>query len=358
MALLEDARLERTLAPQLHYPLAFRRRSTPVVLVAWLGAASLLLILSVWGRWIFSDQFRPIATGSDPIPRRELYTLYALQAGGVALTAFLVWRFLLRPWIRERRLTGDGLLLLALPFGWFQDPFFNYSQNWLVYNAHLVNLGSWTAFVPGWVSPNQDRFSEPLLVGFGYIFWIFTAMLVGCWAFTRMRTRWPGMTLTTFIPLGIVVCIAIDLVIEWSAVLLGWYALPGGWRAVSLLPGTRWQMPLTEVVIGGVQTFVWVSLRYFRDDRGHTLAERGVDQLRLSPRKKTAVRFLSLCGAVTICGLVFNIPIQWQGLHSDTWPDDVPSYLTGVCPQYDRDPQLCGGPGIPIPRSPHILFGP
>src|SRR5258705_4272755 len=112
-----------------------------------------------------------------------------------------------------------------------------------------------------------------------------------------MGWRWPAMNLTTFIPLGILACVLIDLVIEWSAVLLGWYALPGGWRAVSIMAGTRWQLPLTEVLIGGVQTFVWASLRYFRDDRGHTLAEPGIDTLELSPRKKMSVRYLPLCGA-------------------------------------------------------------
>src|SRR5258708_24877450 len=130
--------------------------STPVVLMAGLGAVLLAFSLYVWGRWVFSHDFRPVPTGPDPISNASLYVLRALEVTGLLLSGWMVWRFLITPWRRSGRLTPDGLLLLVLPLIWFWDPFFNYTQSWFTYNAHLLNLGSWTEFVPGWLSPHQD----------------------------------------------------------------------------------------------------------------------------------------------------------------------------------------------------------
>jgi Spirocyclase AveC-like len=325
-------------------------RPTPtVVLTAGFGAVMLIFSLVVWGRWVASDRFRPIAVGPDKIATFRLWLLYGLQAAGFALAAFFLWRYLYRPWRRGGRLTTDGVILLALPLAWFWDPFFNYSQNWLSYNAHLLNLGSWTGFVPGWVSPHQDRMSEPLVVGAGYIFWVFGAMLIGCWALKKLRNRWPAMSLLPFLGLALLCCCAIDLVLEWSSVLVGWYALPGG--SFALLGGSRYQLPLLEVLFGGVQTLGWVSLRYFRDAQGYTLVERGVDRLNVTGRVRTTLRWLAFSGGLAAVALLFNIPVQWQGLHSGRWPKGLPSYLTTTCPAYKANPAACGGPGIPIPRA-------
>lgn len=332
-------------------------RSAPVVIAASIGAFSIALTAYIWGRWVFSDYFRPVDPGPDDMASGERLLLIAVQAGCVALTAFILWRFVVRPWRRDRRMPNDALLIGACFLAWVWDPVFNYSQNWLVYNTHLFNMGSWTPFIPGWIAPHQEGMSEPLLTGFGYIFWVFGTMVVGCAILRRIRARWPQTSLVRFLLAGLAACIAIDFVAEWSAVLAGWYALPGGWRAISILPGTRWQLPMIEVFLGGLQTMIWVSVRYFRDDHGHSWAERGVDTLKVSPRKKLALRFCALTGALAIAGAVFNIPIQWQALHSDTWVKGLPSYLTTLCPEYETDVEACGGPGRPIPRSPDILFG-
>jgi hypothetical protein len=326
-----------------------RRFAGPVAYVALFGAFMLAFSLMVWIRWIASDQFRPVPTGGDHISTARLYLLYGLQAGGFILAAFFIGRFLIRPWRRERRLTTDGCILLALPFAWFWDPFFNYSQNWLSYNAHLLNLGSWSGFVPGWISPHQDRMSEPLVVGAGYIFWVFGAMLVGSAVLRAVKRRWPNLSLPGLLLIGLVACMGIDLVLEWSSVFVGWYALPGATHA--FLGGSRYQLPVMEFLCGGVQTFGWVCLRYFRDDRGRTLVEGGADRLGLSTRATMLTRWLAVSGALAAAALLFNIPIQWQALHSGRWPSGMPSYLTGTCPQYKVNPQSCGGPGLPIPRA-------
>ena len=94
-----------------------------------------------------------------------------------------------------------------------------------------------------------------------------------------------------------------------------------------------------------------MSLRYFRDARGLTLAERGVEALRISGFRALGVRFLAIYAALVLTTAIFNIGNQWQGTHSGSWPTSMPSYLSTTCPELRTNPRACGGPGVPIVRS-------
>jgi hypothetical protein len=332
-------------------PYASAPRAGPVVVLAAFGAVSLAFTAYVWGSWVLSGNFKPVDPGPDPISTREQAGLIALQLFGALAVVFLYARFLVRPWRRTGRISGDGLILLMLPFMWFWDPWMNYSQNWFTYNAHLVNLGSWTEQVPTFVAPHQDQMLEPLLVGSAYVWWVFPYMLLGGRALDRMRTRRPSMGMASVVFWGIVGSILIEAVIEFVTVRMGFYAFPGAPDRLLLWGGTRYQYSLIYAVIAGVGCFAWVAVRYFKDDRGYTLAERGVQNLRLPEGRKTGVRFLALLGGMTIAIAVFNVPCQFLALHSGTWPAQMPSYLTTTCPGHAVDPAQCGGPGLAIPRS-------
>src|SRR5438309_6507979 len=61
---------------------------------------------------------------------------------------------------------------------------------------------------------------------------------------------------------------------------------------------------------GVVMPSFWTAcafLRYFRSDRGETLAERGVDDIRLSGKFRTGLRFLALTGFVNLANR-FRLP--------------------------------------------------
>ena len=46
--------------------------------------------------------------------------------------------------------------------------------------------------------------------------------------------------------------------------MLGWYAMPGATRSLTLFAGTRHQVPMIEVFFGGWQTIGIASLCYVR----------------------------------------------------------------------------------------------
>ena len=94
------------------------------------------------------------------------------------------------------------------------------------------------------------------------------------------------------------------------------------------------------------------SLRYFTNDRGEMIVERGIDKVKAGPRTKVLIRALAAVAAVHLALIVFyNIPNSWIGIHSDEWPADLQkrSYLTNyVCG--DGTDRACPGPALPNAR--------
>lgn len=121
-----------------------------------------------------------------------------------------------------------------------------------------------------------------------------------------------------------------------------------------MFAGHYYQYPVTQAIIWGFPWGLIACLRYFRNDRGETLGERGINQVKVSPAKKTAIRLLAVIGIVnTLFFLTSNIPNQIFGTHAGAVPRDVleRSYLlNGQCgPGTD---QACPGPRVPMPVGP------
>jgi hypothetical protein len=103
---------------------------------------------------------------------------------------------------------------------------------------------------------------------------------------------------------------------------------------------------------GGVMTAL-SCLRFFTDDRGRTVVERGLDQVKGGFAKQQTVRFLAVFAAVSACFFFFyNVPAQWFGMHADPWPEDHQkrSYFNGgICGDGTDVP--CPDPVLPIPTK-------
>ena len=124
----------------------------------------------------------------------------------------------------------------------------------------------------------------------------------------------------------------------------GLYTYPGSIRSVSVFAGTYHQWPIYEGLMWGGVLAALCCLRYFTDDRGRTIVERGLDHVRGGVVKQQFVRFLAIFAAVSACFFFFyNVPAQWIGMHSDPWPADhlKRSYFNGG---------ICGdGTDVPCP---------
>lgn len=335
------------------------RRAKPVKWWAAAGACFVVLQAYVFSAWIVSGKATPTPQGPTPVPGWMKVVAWVCQIlGPIAAAGFCYW-FLIRPWRRERRISVDGMFLIAIASMYWQDPLLNYTQNWATINTYYLNWGSWTTNIPGWLSPNGNRFGEAILFsGPAYIYAVFAAILVSNAVMRRAKQRWPQLGTFGLIMVCYAFIATFDLFAEGIWARFGLFTYAGSIKGLTIFHGHYYQFPLYEpLLFGGVWT-TWACLRYFKNDKGQTIAERGVDLIVTTDRRRMTLRTLALVGALNVFYLVgYNIPIQWFSLHADPWPEDVTnrSYFTsGICgPGTDY---ACSGPGVPIPRpdSAHV----
>jgi hypothetical protein len=334
----------------------------PVTIWAAVGGALLILQLYVWTRWITGPYFERVPAGpSDP----PMFMKIPLMANAIVLwlaLPFAVWWFIVKPWRRERRITLDGMLLVSMGLMFFQDPFLNYFNTWCTYNTWLFNRGSWSPYVPGWVSPDVPghQVPEPLLTNVpGYAYGVLLITIVGCWVMRKIKARWPNISNLRLIAVTYAFTFVLDFLMEGCLLLpTGLFAYPGAIRAVSINAGAYYQWPVYEGLMwGGVQAAL-CCLRHFTDDRGRTVVERGLDRVRGGVVKQQFIRFLAIFAGVSACFFfLYNVPAQWFGMHADPWPEDVQqrSYFNGGTCGAGSD-QPCPNPVLPLPtrRSGYI----
>ena len=336
-------------------------RSRPVLVWASIGAACLAFSLYLFAAWWLSGEAKPVSTGPTPVPTSAKVFIHVYEAVFVVLVVGLIYGLVIRPWRRDGTLTFDGMLLLSFFSLLWQDAFVNFSQVTFLYNAEFINFGSWYEWVPGWVSPNGNSVPEPILgilITYGPFY--FLAAAIGGWCMRKAKARWPSLRPVALVLIAAGI-FAVGLpVFEVLCMRFGHtWAYPGAARsgvlgALTLFPGTHYQFPLyVESVFGGLGFALMSGIRYFRNDKGRSWAERGVDELTLSPRKQNGLRFLALCGMVNVFWL-FAMALPWNvfGLNSESWPNDIVSrsYLVGGNRCGPGTTYACPGPGVPIPR--------
>lgn len=324
----------------------------PILAWAWVGAAILCIEIYTVSRWIISKPTRT-PSGPTPVPGYMEWPAHIWEIAGVFAAIAVYWYFLVKPWREERRITLDGLLVIVFSLQLWQDAFMNLVQPVSFYNATFFNLGVWNGYLPGWLAQNGTRAPEPLVwAGAAYIYICFGASVAACYFMRRVKARWPRIKPVGLIAVCVVAVFVFDCVLEPPFLLLGFYHYGGAPGWMTLFHGHYYQFPIIEPLTMGVVWTGWASVRYFRDDKGHSLIERGHDKLGFQGKRKTFVRFLALYAAINIVFSVgYVLPWNILGLHAGEWPKDITerSYFTGrVCgPETDY---ACPGPNVPIPR--------
>lgn len=333
------------------------RSSNRVKVLAGVGGVILTLQIYVWVRWITGPYFERVPQGPSEPP---LYMKIPLIANAVILwlaLPFALWFFFIKPWRQERRITLDGMLLISMGLMFFQDPFLNYFNTWCTYNTWLWNRGSWAPYLPGTTASEEPgaMVAEPLLTNApGYAYGVLLITIIGCAIMRKIKARRPNISNLRLILITYAIAFVFDFVME-ALVLLptGLYTYPGAIQAVSFNAGTYYQWPVYEGLMwGGVQTAL-CCLRYFTDDRGRTVVERGLDGVRGGFVRQQFTRFLAIFAGVSACFFFFyNVPAIYLGMHADPWPEDHQkrSYFNGgICGEGTDKP--CPHPDLPMHRN-------
>ena len=301
------------------------RTIVPVKWWAGVGVAFLALFAYLWIAWLLFGNTDRTPAGPSEMAGGIKASVIAWQFIFPAGLVWCAWVWIIKPWRAEGRIGVDGLMCLGMLTMYWQDLVPNMFKTTFVYNSSMINWGSWGNFVPGWIAPNGEKFAEPLIFAFpSYIAMVMPGMAIGCWAMRKLSARRPQMGKVGLAATCFGVLAAIDVFVEPLWLMLGLYSYVGPIRSLTIFYGHYYQFPLYEAVIWPLAWTLMACLRYFRDDQGRTVVERGVDKLRVVGWKKTGVRFLAYAGVFNVILLFFyNGPMAVIGIMGDTWPKDV-----------------------------------
>jgi hypothetical protein len=333
--------------------------------VWWAALGGLMAAFIAWVliRWITSPYFKAVDPGPSKLPSGQHEALLAIQIGGSALALFCIYWTLVRPWLRERRVASEGLLVLTYGTLYFQDPFSNAGNYWFIFNSHMWNRGSWVNQLPlfsAWGGTPGHMQPEPIFgMGPGYVYFWLIGIWAGTVAFKFGRKRFPRLGLPGAIITAYLGIFIFDVILEpfiWMRT--GFFSYAGA-PGPKIFEGSYLAFPLLESAMIGVMLVPWVLLRHYRDDRGYTVVERGIDRVRAGGAVKTVLRFLALLAVSQfLYFFCYNIWGYVVGVHASAYPQEVLSrsqYLGGgwCGPWGDR---MCPGPAVPmsVDRSVYI----
>jgi hypothetical protein len=315
---------------------------------ALLGAICLAFEIFVMTKWVTGPSFKQVPSGPSVPPTWMKVVLITGQIAAPLGALLMLYRTLVRPWIRERLVATDGLMCLMFLALMFYDPLENYFAPYVTYNSYMVNFGSWVTSVPGWSSFGRPgaTVAEPIIFQpANYVVAPLLAVMGGCWMMRMLKARWPGigdMRLVAMLFATMLVCW--PLVEGGLYMPLGFFTFAGG--SFSLFPQAYHKYPLQQALFATVFLSLFTSLRYFKNDEGHTIVERGIDRLRVGVKRKALLRFLALVAIGNVFYVVgYDGPLAlWTHATTGAWPADVQSrsyltdYLCGdgtnrICPQ-------------------------
>jgi Spirocyclase AveC-like len=331
--------------------------SRPVIPVKWwaaFGAAILAFQALVLIRWVTGPYFKHVDPGPTPLPgwMKVALTFWqiALPIAGIGALYWLV----VRPWRRERRIRLEGLMAIAFLNLSFHDPLSAYIGHWYTYNAWQVNMGSWVNSVPGALAPGtpDHQVAYPLLIVPGaYVVIFLLVTMMGAAIMGRAKARWPGIRRLGLVAICFAVMVPFDVFFEGIVFMpMGSWEYPGG--HVKIFADTFHGYPLNEAFTTGAIFTMFACIKYFTNDRGHSLAEWGAERLGGGPVKVTTLRMLAVTGLVTLAMTIgYTLPNTWFGAHSTEWNQDIQtrSYLTYTC---GAGPGIaCPSPDVPLLRN-------
>lgn len=329
-------------------------KSKPVVAWAIIGSCFVVLQTYLLIRWVTGPDFTHIGTGVTPVPDYMRYAVHGTEALMAVCIPLMLYSFVVKPLRARGRLSLDGLLILAFFWVWWQDPLFNYVTTGFNNGSIALNMGGWASYIPGWNSPNGNRIPEGVVWDLGFYLVLCAGAAIGATAIMRRwRARNPQIRTWQMFGTVFVVYMIGDFIVETFFVRTGFYSYAGAARGWTIFTGSFFQFPIYEPFAVAVLVTGWTAVRYFVDDTGATVVERGASDLRVGARARTGVRFLALVGALNVVFLLgYSVLIQFWQLHPGRWPQSVQqrSYLmNGICGQGTS--VACPSPSLPSPRG-------
>lgn len=327
----------------LSHPTPERPRWGPAhFLAAW--AIPLLAYQAwTWGAWLRAGPEQLTEFRDTSLFSWKLARSYEVAA---VLTLVVVLTIVVRKCLRERRLVFDAMFCIAGAATYWLDPVCNFFQPLFLWSQQWTNVNDWVGTMPFVQNPGRSELPEaPLFCGVLYVvgFLVFVMVLQALMRATARR--FPHARPFHLVLVAMVGGALIDIALEMPMYLSGLWAFPGT-PDVGLFVGTGHKFPLNEAIAGGFCFGLLAALRHFRDDRGHTFLERGLE--RHSPRRRTLLTTLALIAAFNSIWIVNNLHYMFLGTWSGQYRDMEPTLIQ----------QACDIPGSTDPAATDTAYGP
>ena len=323
---------------------------------ATFGALILAFEAYVIFQWVTGPYFTPVDIGASEVPDWMEISLHAQEVVFGVILALVIWHFIVQPLRKERRMTSDGLLCIAIfVFAWFQDPIANYSGAIFTYNSGLLDMGSWVNEVPGAVTQGQPgaQISEGLWDAMIYPGVLFLGTVLGTWFMRKVKQGFPGTRTLGLLGTLFAFMIFVDFIMEAVILMpLGGYTYPGApdWTSINI--DHYYKYTFLEGLTFGASWAPGPPFGTSRTTRAARSSSGGSTRCEApTPEDCAAVlrdRRLRLPDDVP----VHNGPWNWMALHQSEWPEDIQerTYFTqGLC---GADTTFaCAGPSVPLPLA-------
>ncbi|MFL6090112.1 MAG: spirocyclase AveC family protein [Aeromicrobium sp.] len=325
------------------------RQSRPAVYYwAAVGAGILVFNVYLYSAWVLNGRFEPTPMGPDPVPTAAKIGVWVFQGSSILLATGTILYVVRQSW-RERKLTFDAAVVIGWGLASWQDPLYNWIRPAFFYNSYFFNRGGWIDHAPGWSSPRGGWLPEDIIgtAGIGYL-WFLIPMMIACRLMAAARRRWPTIGVGGLFLVALAFVGGFDFAVEVTCVHIGLWGYPGAIHSLSIFPGTTDQFPIYETLAWGS---VWAAcslLRFYRDDRGNSVVERGIDDLPLGEKARGAVRALAVAAGINAIFAIYSLFMIWTTLLPGIDAPEYPSYLRdGLCGH--GTPYQCIDSNLPIP---------
>lgn len=310
-------------------------KSRPAAKRRWSGAQYLALIgvpilaIQAWTLTAWLADGPSQVTESRDTSSVSWYAAHAFEALA-ALVAIVVIRHLYRDCKRQGRfLTFDVMFCMAGATLWWADESLNFWTPNFLPSSNFVNLTNPCGHIPFVVNPDCGAVPDAILFFFLVeTFAVLGAAIVAEKGLRRLQARRPDLSRAQIVLIILGVGLTIDVIWESASVALGlWsYTL---WPAIHLGSGLRFAF--VEALGGALWFAAFIMLRYFKDDRGRTYVERGLDNY--SPGVRRGVTLLALYAlAQMIMWVGGNFPQALASFYQKQWPEDMPAHIhNNIC---------------------------
>lgn len=228
----------------------------------------------------------------------------------VFVIALVVLVVVIRDCRRKRQiLTFDVMFILVGATLFWADALTDfYAPMWFP-SSNWINLNYVAGHLPFVANPDLSSLPDPLLFTWFLETFCFLGMaMVFGRAITWARGRWPHLSNRQLFGLVLLCGFIVDLALESCLMLptkLWTYAAP---EALTLNFGGGAREAAFAIAVTAVYFGLVMSIRIFKDDRGQTIVERGLEGH--SPRVRKAISLLALyaaCQAIIV--VVGNAPV-------------------------------------------------